>query len=155
MIDQQQARLARKHLDRKLSRLQSVDLARPLGGWVRAIRDSVGMTTRQLARRMEVVQSRIVALEKAEATDSTTLRSLREAAAALDCTLVYALVPNLSLNDIVRDRARHKAYQQYASVAQGMLLENQSLTVTQMNEEIERLTDDILSEPLRLLWEDE
>jgi len=97
---------------------------------------------------MNVAQSRIVALEKAEATGSTTLKSLREAAEALDCKLVYALVPIRPLDETLRKRARDKA------VDQGMLLENQSLTVSQMNEEIERLTEEILVEPLRFLWED-
>jgi predicted DNA-binding mobile mystery protein A len=149
------AALARKNLDRKLGALRAADFGRPGGGWLRAIRDALGVSSRQLAARMDVAQSRIVALEKAELTGSTTLKSLREAAEALGCTLVYALVPARPLDQMVRERARQKAVGQYASVAQGMLLENQALSVARMNEEIERLTDDILAEPLRLLWEDE
>ena len=104
---------------------------------------------------MDVAQSRIVALEQAEATGSTTLKTLRDAAEALECKLVYAFVPVRPLEEILRDRARKKAFDQYAMVAQSMLLENQALTVVQMNEEIDRLTDEILAEPLRYLWEDE
>lgn len=155
MIKDQQATLARKNLDRKLAFLREQSLPRPRGGWVRAIRDSLGMTSRQLAKRMGVVQSRIVALEKAEATDATTLRSLREAAEALNCQLVYALVPKAPLDEIVRERAAAKAHEQFGPVAQSMMLENQSLTTGQMHEELERLTAEILNEPLRYLWEDE
>ncbi|KTF70729.1 mobile mystery protein A [Sphingomonas sp. HT-1] len=155
MIKDRQAELARKNLDRKLAFLREQSLPRPRGGWVRAIRDSLGMTSRQLAKRMGVVQSRIVALEKAEATDATTLKSLREAAEALNCQLVYALVPKAPLDEIVRDRAAAKALDQFGPVAQGMMLENQSLTTGQMHEELERLTAEILNEPLRYLWEDE
>lgn len=149
------AALARKNLDRKLGALKGVDFSRPRSGWIRAIRDALGISSRQLARRMNLAQSRIVALEQAEATGSTTLKSLREAAEALDCELVYAFVPTKPLDDIVRDRARHKAVAQYARVAQGMLLENQALTAAQRDEEIDRLTDQILAEPLRYLWEEE
>ena len=149
------AALGRKNLEKKLGALRDTDFARPRGGWIRAIRDALGVSSRQLADRMNVAQSRIVALEKAETTGSTTLKSLREAAEALGCKLVYALVPARPLDEIIRERARQKAFDQYATVAQGMLLENQSLTVSQMNEEIERLTDEILAEPLRLLWDDE
>lgn len=155
MGKERHAALARKNLDKKLGALRDADFSRPRGGWVRAIRDALGISSRQLASRMDVAQSRIVALEKAESTGSTTLKSLREAAEALDCKLVYALVPIRPLDEALRERARQKAVDQYAMVAQGMLLENQSLTVPQMNEEIERLTDEILAEPLRLLWEDE
>ena len=155
MIKDQQAELARKNLDRKLAFLREQSLPRPRGGWIRAIRDSLGMTSRQLAKRMGVVQSRIVALEKAEATDSTTLKSLREAAEALNCQLVYALVPKAPLDEVLRERAAAKALDQFGHVAQGMMLENQSLTTGQMHEELERLTAEILNEPLRYLWEDE
>lgn len=154
MSKERQAELARKNLDKRLSTLRGVEFARPHGGWIRAIRDALGISSRQLAARMDVAQSRIAALEKAEATGSTTLKSLREAAAALDCELVYAFIPTRSLEDMIRDRARTKARAQYANVAQGMLLENQSLTDPQMKEEIERLTNEILAEPIRLLWED-
>ncbi len=155
MTKDRQAALARKNLGRKLDFLQEERLTRPRGGWIRAIRDALGMSSRQLAKRMGVVQSRIVALEKAEATDATTLKSLRQAAEALNCKLVYALVPNAPLDEIVRERAAAKALDQFATVAQGMMLENQSLTVTQTNEELKRLTAEILNEPLRYLWEDE
>jgi predicted DNA-binding mobile mystery protein A len=154
MGKERHAALARKNLDKKLGALRDADFTRPRGGWIRAIRDALGISSRQLAERMDLAQSRIVALEQAEATGSTTLKSLRDAAEALECKLVYALVPIRPLDDILRDRARKKAIDQYGMVAQGMLLENQSLTVAQMNEEIERLTDEILAEPLRFLWED-
>lgn len=152
---ERRAELARKNLDRKLSSLRDTQLVRPLGGWIRAIRDALGMTSRQLADLMGLAQSRVVALEKAEANGATTLKSLREAAEALDCRLVYALVPNLPLDETMRRRAREKAFRQHAQVAHGMLLENQSLTIAQTEEELDRLTNEILSEPLRHLWDNE
>ena len=69
--------------------------------------------------------------------------------------LVYALVPIAPLDQIVCERAAAKAQVQFDPVAQGMMLENQSLTAAQKNEELERLTAEILNEPLRYLWEDE
>lgn len=155
MAREQRAELARKNLERRLGPLRELSLSRPRGGWIRALRDALGMTSRQLAKRMGVAQSRIVALEKAETNGATTLKSLCEAAEALDCRLVYALVPMRPLDEIIRDRARSKALDQQMSIAHGMLLENQSLTVGQTQDEIERLTSEILAEPLRYLWEDE
>jgi predicted DNA-binding mobile mystery protein A len=155
MSKDRHAELARKNLEKRFSALRDAQFARPRGGWVRAVRDALGLSSRQLANRMNVAQSRIVALEKAEATGSTTLKSLREAAEALDCKLVYALVPSRPLDNIIRDRARQKAFAQVTQVAQGMLLENQSLTTSQTKEEVERLTNEILSEPIRHLWDDE
>src|SRR5216684_5875804 len=98
---------ARKQLDKRLARLRPVDeLVRPQRGWVRAIRDAIGMTAAQLAARMKVSQPRIADLEKAEVDGRLTLNSLERAAEALGCTLVYALVPHRSLEELVQDRAR-------------------------------------------------
>ena len=155
MTRERQAELARKNLERRLAPLRQVNFARPPKGWIRALRDALGMSSRQLAKRLGVVQSRIVALERAEKAGGTTLKSLREVADAMNCTLVYALVPNEPLDKIVERRAREKAASQAMTVSHAMLLENQSLTVEQAREEIERLTREILSEPLRYLWEDE
>ncbi|VAX03953.1 hypothetical protein MNBD_GAMMA20-319, partial [hydrothermal vent metagenome] len=86
--------VARRQLDKRLNLLRdSESFVRPSRGWIKAIREALGMTTTQLAKRLGVVQSRTVAIEQAEAKGSITLNSLEKAANALDCRLVYALVP--------------------------------------------------------------
>jgi predicted DNA-binding mobile mystery protein A len=83
--------LARQNLDHRLSPLRKTgDLTRPPRGWIKAIREALGMTTAQLAERLGVSQPRVAQLEKSEAEDSITLRTLRRAAESLGCTLVYA-----------------------------------------------------------------
>ena len=86
--------LARKHLEKKLSPLRgSQALARPSKGWVKAIRDALGMTAEQLALRIGVTKPRVYEIEKAEISNSITLESLERAAHAMDCQLVYAFIP--------------------------------------------------------------
>jgi predicted DNA-binding mobile mystery protein A len=82
---------------------------RPPKGWVRAIRDGLGMTSTELAVRLGVSQSTVSELEHSEMRDTAKLGSLRRAADALDCELVYILVPRTSLADTVRAQARRKA----------------------------------------------
>jgi len=155
MSNAKRADLARKNLEKRLGFLRDTDLASPKSGWIRAIRDALGMSSRQLAGRLGVSQSRITPLERAEAHGAATLKTLKEAAQALDCTLVYAFVPNKPLDDIVQDRARSKAHDQIGTISHGMLLENQSMTKEQTREELERMTRDILAEPISRLWDDE
>jgi predicted DNA-binding mobile mystery protein A len=81
----------------------------PHDGWIREIRDALAMTTRELAHRMGVSQSAVTQLEHSEVTGRAQLHSLRKAADALDCDLVYALVPRRSLEDTVLTRARSLA----------------------------------------------
>ncbi|MBS0312545.1 MAG: helix-turn-helix domain-containing protein, partial [Proteobacteria bacterium] len=59
---------ARRQLDKRLSQLGNIEaLTRPPRGWVKAIREALGMTSAQLAKRMGVSQPRVFTLEQAEA----------------------------------------------------------------------------------------
>lgn len=146
--------LARWALDQQLQPLRTMDpLIRPERGWIRAIREAVGMTTGQFAKRLGVAQPRVAALERAEANEAVTLKSLRQAAEALDCVLVYALVPKASLEDVVKDRARMVADQQLARTDQTMRLENQGVSRTRMERAREDLAEELLRNDRRL-WAD-
>jgi predicted DNA-binding mobile mystery protein A len=146
--------LARRHLDHRLAALRAAsDLARPPRGWVKAIRESLGMTTAQLARRIGLSQPRVPQLEKAEIDDTITLRTLRLAAEGLNCTLVYALVPNEPLDEMVLDRARKIARQQLARTDHTMKLENQALQPRELKAERARLVEALLKGDARRLWD--
>src|SRR5258706_15467021 len=98
---------ARQRLDERLLVLKPEERFRaPPKGWIRAIRDALGMAGVQFAKRLAIRPQSVEALEKSEANGSIQLKTLRRAAEALDCTLVYALVPNTSLEGAVRERAR-------------------------------------------------
>lgn len=149
-----QKMLARKHLERRLAPLRTAEeLARPARGWIRALRDALGMTTAQLAARIGVSQPRVIALEQAEARHAVTLATLQQAAAGLGCTLVYALVPNKPLEQMLRDRAGDIADLQLARTHHTMLLENQALDAAGLDAERERLIDVLLRGNPRRLWD--
>jgi predicted DNA-binding mobile mystery protein A len=149
------ATLARWSLDTELKPLRTMaPLIRPQSGWIRAIRESIGMTTGQFAKRLGVAQPRVAALERAEANEVVTLKSLRQAAEALDCVLVYALVPKTTLQDMVKNRARHVAETQLARTDHTMRLENQGVSRRRQ----ERAREDLAAELMRSdrrLWADE
>ncbi len=147
---------ARRSLDKKLSSFRRDDqLARPHRGWVKAIREALGMTTAQLARRMGVSQPRITELEHAEIGDKVTLGTLRRAAEAMNCTLVYAIVPvKSSLEETLLDRARHKAARILGDVNHTMVLENQNLTQEEIKGELEDLANSLISKKVRILWDE-
>ena len=147
--------LARKHLERRLAPLRDQqNLTRPPRGWIRDEREAFGMTTRQLAQRIGKVQSAVVEMEKSEARESISLATLRQAAEALDCTLVYALVPNRPIDDIRRARAADVASQQLARASHTMALENQSLDRAAQDAERERLIDALLRGSPARLWDE-
>jgi predicted DNA-binding mobile mystery protein A len=148
------SRLAIKQLDKRLNQFgQLGDLTRPAKGWVRAIRDALGMTTQQLAKRLNVSQSRISALEKAEVEEVVTLATLRRAAQALNCTLVYAIVPRQSLESQVMEHARSMAAKNLSRVNHTMRLENQAVDEEELSHAREKLALELAENPRRL-WDD-
>lgn len=124
--------------------------ARPHKGWIRAVRDALGMTTSEMASRMGIIQQNITALERSEVRDTIKLDTLRRAAAALECDLVYALVPRTSLNATVRAQAASKAATLLGPVAHHSRLENQALSRDEMDAQLEELVDQLVDR--RGLW---
>jgi predicted DNA-binding mobile mystery protein A len=147
-------RLLRRTLDQRLAQLRPVAqlAAKPPLGWIRSIRQSLGMTAAQLAERMGVSQPRIIALERAEAEGAVTLKSLKRAAEALNCRLVYAFVPNEPLEQVVRDRARVVAGERLAGVEHNMRLENQATSSEAQEERLQEASEQLAANAHGSLW---
>lgn len=146
---------AAQQIDRRITDMTPlVETARPAKGWIRAIREALGMTTGQLAKRLGVTQPRVVELERGEATGNITVHSLERAAEALGCRLVYVLVPAKPLTDTLHDRASRLADQRLAAVEQTMRLEAQEVTDRARRQDTHaRLAEDLLRRPARL-WDE-
>jgi predicted DNA-binding mobile mystery protein A len=148
---------AYEQLDKRFAKLRPLinEAARPPRGWIRAVREALGMTTGQLAKRLGVHQPRVIELERGEATGSITVKSLERAAEALGCRLVYTFVPEEPLADAIRKRASAIADQQLASVEQTMRLEGQGVNNEALRQEAhKRLVEKLLRRPARL-WDEQ
>jgi predicted DNA-binding mobile mystery protein A len=147
---------ARRQLDKRLDSLRdSENLARPAHGWVRAIREALGMTTAQLGKRIGVTQSRAFDIEKGELSGRITLDSLERAAHALDCRLVYALVPRQSLESKAEERAIKLARQRLQSTSHSMALEAQRVDREDEEFQVREMARRLLEKSGSALWEDE
>lgn len=120
--------MARVALEQRLGpvRMQADALAPPGGGWIRTIRNALGMSATQLARRLGVAQPTLTKLEQSEAAGRIQLDSLRRVAAALDCDVVYALVPRRPLQEMVEARRLLVAGREYARAAHSIALEDRA-----------------------------
>lgn len=146
-------RMVRRQLDARFAQMGPPRLfSSPPGGWIRAIRQSLGMTAAQLAQRLGRTQQAVIELEQSEARSAITLKSLENAARALDCTLAYALIPNRGLDEMVRERARHVATERIQNLEQTMRLEDQALPAEQRHAQIEDLADELVRHDIRSLW---
>jgi predicted DNA-binding mobile mystery protein A len=146
---------ARRQLDKRLNTLRYSDaFTRPPRGWIKAIREALGMTTAQLAQRIGVSQPRAVAIEKAEKNKSITLKSLERAAQVLDCQVVYTLIPRKPLSDLVEERARELAIKRLQLIRYSMALEAQSVDKSDEEEQLKDFVERLIKKSGSELWMD-
>lgn len=111
------------------------------------------MSGEQLGKRMGVSKVRVATMEQAEVSGATTLKTLRRAAQAMDCVLVYALIPKISLDESVRMQAKRKAAQSTARVSRSMALEDQALTREESDKALQSAITSLLDEMPKTLWD--
>ncbi|MSQ73239.1 MAG: mobile mystery protein A [Betaproteobacteria bacterium] len=142
-----------RQLDVALNRWRSADLPpRPASGWLKAIRESLGMTATHLAQRLGVTTSTVTRLEISEANDAISLATLRRAAEAMGCELQYALVPRQSLADTLDARATEIAQNRMAAISHTMALEAQSTSTEAVEAQTRALAESLIKGSRRELW---
>ncbi len=161
-MDRTFRRLARRQLSETTSAtVLAGAAARPRDGFVAAIREALDMTVRQFALRLEIAPSGALRLEQRERDETITLGTLRRAADAIDCDLVYTLVPRTrgtvsdtggALDALIARRARAVAEEEIGRVSHSMSLEAQSVRPADLELQIAQRTADLVETPRRL-WD--
>ncbi len=130
------------------------NLTRPSKGWARAVREALGMTREQLGLRAGISASTVSTLERSESRRTITMESLEKLAKAMDCRVVYAIVPmeGASIEAIARKRAEAVARKRLQRVAHTMRLEDQAIEARQEKRQFTRLVESLLAGSRRLLW---
>lgn len=142
-----------RQLDATLSRWRAADLpSRPPSGWLKVIREALGMTATYQAKMLGVTTSTVTRLETSEADDTISLNTLRRAAEALGCELHYALVPKKTLADTLEARATALARQQMAAISHSMVLEAQATSRETVDAQTRALAESLLKGSRRTLW---
>ena len=132
----------------------------PKIGWIKTLRIALSMSGASLARRLGMHRSITSYLERAEHDGSITIKKLQEVAQAIDCELIYAIVPkpivnnkNPSINDIINKQAEIKASKIVNSASTQMMLEDQKLTDKALRKEVERLTKQLIDDIPKDFWD--
>ncbi|MHB1501120.1 MAG: mobile mystery protein A [Candidatus Dormibacteria bacterium] len=142
----ERAAQARRELDRKFeaAHLEPI-VARPRSGWIRAIRGSLGMSQAALAARLSISGPAVNKLEHAELTGGITTAKLAEVATALNCSLVYALVPNTTIEETIQAEALRAAASTLGYAGRTMALEAQGIDHDRQREAWERFAQDLIA----------
>ena len=136
----------------KVSEFKS--LAVPAKGWVRAVRNGLGMSRRQLANRLGLSTSRIQRLEEDEAVGAVTLKTMRRTAEAMDCVFVYAVIPRTRLDDTLQTQALKKAKAHLKNVSHSMALEAQALDDKANSDMLQTMAEQMINQSKSTLWDE-
>ncbi len=127
----------------------------PPSGWIKAIRESLGMTARQLGDRMGVDHTGILRMEERESNGKITIEMIERAAHAMNCKLVYAIVPNEpheSLDKIIDEQAMKSARELTGKISHSMRLEKQGVDTNATDSQIKKLAQELKTNFDPLLW---
>jgi predicted DNA-binding mobile mystery protein A len=131
-----------------------MDMPAPPGGWVRAIREALGMTNIQLAQRLgRKAPQNIDSLQRSEAEGTIQLNTLREMAKAMGCQLVYALVPVKPLDVMREERAMEVARAALGRASHSMKLEAQDISPQAEQRALDRQVAKLLAGSPKRLWD--
>jgi predicted DNA-binding mobile mystery protein A len=146
-------KLIREQLDGKLDKLRPFSFINLESGWIKAIREALGMSTAQLGKKVGIDQSRISRLENAEIENNLKLSSLKKIAEGLNMKFVYGFLPNDTLENIMYEQAKKIALERMKNVNHTMKLEGQELSDEQKKKTLEDLIQKILIEEPKDFWD--
>ena len=146
-------KLIREQLDNKLSTLKEF-AAQGLTsiGWIKTIREALGMTSTDLASRVGVNQSRIIHMEKAESDGGIKISTMKKVADAINMDFIYGFVPRTSLNEMVKQQAKMIALQKMERLDHTMRLEMQELSKEEKGNALQDMIDRILINEPKDFW---
>ncbi len=151
-VSRAKQRQAQHRINQAASLAQS--LAKPLGGWIAAFQEAIGMNAPALAERLSVSRNTIYASIRNEQAGTISLNQLEKIAEAMGGRLVYAIVPrDGAVEDIVLAQARAKARRIIQRTRAHMALEEQSEGLRSEAEMVDELARDIIREGRRDFWQ--
>jgi predicted DNA-binding mobile mystery protein A len=128
------------------------------GGWIKEIRNAFGISSTQFAKLLGISSPAFLKLEASEEKQTIELQTLRRVAAAIDCQLVYAIVPSPefgSLESILKKQSLAAATKVVTRIAKTMALEDQAVREKELNRQIQELAEEMARSLDKRLWERE
>ncbi len=147
-------KVVREQLDKKLDSLKTFATSGiPQQGWIKTVREALGLSARQLGEKAGIDQSRISRLENAEKDGSLKLSSLQKIAKGLNMRFIYGFVSENTLEEMVRSQARKIALRRLKQLDNTMRLEKQELSDEEQKKVLEDMIEKILVDQPKDFWD--
>jgi len=147
-------KIAVRILDAKFTKIRKIlpFMEKPTKGWIRAIRNSLGMSTTFLAKQLGISPIRVLAIENSEACLELKLSTLNRVAQALNCRFVYILIPEQNFEEMLEIRAEEIAKTILARTKRTMALEGQECSEEENEKQFKILKQELLQSSPKKLW---
>jgi predicted DNA-binding mobile mystery protein A len=123
-----------------------------LGQFLKNIRETVGMTQKQMAKKLKVNQSVISRIE--DNIQSCTLKTISKVVNALECEFMGLIISKVPLDEIIRKRAEQAAKKILDRTFGNMAMEKQMPSADAYKYQFRRYVENFVSNPGPELWED-
>jgi predicted DNA-binding mobile mystery protein A len=136
----------------KLTVLQQIIM--PPIGWIKAIRNGIGMSMEQLGKKLSITKQGVMDIEKREMEGAITIKAMQEIAKAMDTKFVYGFVPNAgSLEKMIETRALEIAKTIVQRTSTTMKLEDQVNSKERIEKAIKERATEIINKTPKILWD--
>lgn len=143
-------KILRRSYQKKIDLFKRTMIEPPSQGWIKTLREIFGMTTTQLAKKLNISQPRVIKMEQNE--KNLKISTLEKIADELCCDFVYAFIPREKINDIIHKQAKKCALKILNRVNKNMSLENQ---LSESEEILEDLIEDLLDGNISKIWNED
>lgn len=150
-----QSKLVVNQLDKKIFPFLGTEkIIIPEKGWIHTIRTSLNMNLEQLGEKLHITKQGVKKIEEREASESLSIKGLKEVAEAMEMNFVYGFVPKSgSIENLVNQKAEKLAQKIVLRTNQNMKLENQGNSDQKIQEAIAELAYEIKREMRKSLWD--
>jgi predicted DNA-binding mobile mystery protein A len=126
----------------------------PSSGWVHAIRLSLGMSLKQLGRRMNITAQSVKEIEERERAGTISINGLRQFGKSLNLKFIYGFIPEKeSISEMIKQRALEIAKEIVLRTSVNMSLEDQKISEKRLRKAIKEKALEIQQEMPKYLWD--
>jgi len=144
-----------QQLNEKMNQLTGLQhVIVPPTGWIKAIRNGIGMSMEQLGKKLSITKQGVMDIEKREKEGAITIKSMQEIAKAMDTQFVYGFIPKAgSLEQMIETRALEIAAKIVERTSTTMKLEDQANSKERIEKAIKERASEIINKTPKILWD--
>ena len=128
-----------------------LNISLPIGDQVRGVREALGMTQTQLARRSGLAQSVIAEIEAGKRAD-LCLSTIKRLAAGLNCETLVQIIPEKNVAQLLDEQSTKIAKMIVATSSGSAAIELQLPEQNVIDEQVNQIKRDLLKKHRSALW---